>query len=143
MGRPDTGGAGLRLLWTARLLISGLIASPSPGGADPAMECGLDRGSQVEVAECLAGTEEIVDRSVELALGFAMNAARELDVVTGRAVAVPALEAGQAAWEAWRQAHCDFVGATYGGGSGTGIAVRSCRVELGRARVSALMEHAG
>ncbi len=73
-------------------------------------------------------------------LGFVTASAQELDTVTGRKVAVPALEAGQAAWVAYRDLHCEFVGATFGGGSGTGAAIRGCRIELGRARADALLE---
>jgi len=83
-----------------------------------------------------------VDSAVQLALGFARKAAEELDGATGRVVAVPALESGQAAWSIYRDQHCEFVGATFGGGGGTGIAIRSCRVELGRARVDELMKYA-
>ncbi|AVO39804.1 DUF1311 domain-containing protein [Pukyongiella litopenaei] len=101
------------------------------------MECG--GSSQIEIADCLAKVEETVDGVVASALGFATASARELDQTTGRDVAVRALEAGQAAWSAYRDAHCEFIGATYGGGSGTGIAIRSCRIELGRARARALM----
>ncbi len=74
-------------------------------------------------------------------LSFAMNAAKELDETTGRAVAEPALEAAQAAWDAYRNDHCDYVGATFGGGSGTGIAINSCRIELGRDRADTLLRY--
>lgn len=119
-----------------------LFATPFNAHADPSFECSLDLGSQVEIGKCVAEAEENVDRAVELALGFAMNAAKELDDVTGRRVAVPALDKGQQAWTDYRDAHCAYVGSTFGGGSGTGIAIRSCRVELGRARVGVLMNFA-
>jgi uncharacterized protein YecT (DUF1311 family) len=106
--------------------------------ADPATECGVDLGSQVEIGDCVAATEKRVEASLATMLGFATDAAKELDGVTGRAVSVPALEAAQAAWIAWRDAQCDYVGSTFGGGSGTGIAISSCRIELGRAREAEL-----
>jgi len=109
--------------------------------ADPSLECSSHLGSQIEIADCVAEAETYVDKAVELSLGFAMTAATELDQVTGRSVAASALAAGQAAWSAYRDAHCDFVGATFGGGSGTGIAISSCRVDLGRARVEELMRY--
>lgn len=114
-----------------------VCALPAFVMASPDMEC--SGSSQVEIADCLAKVEETVDGVVATTLGFATASAKELDEVTGRDVAVKALEAGQAAWSAYRDAHCDFVGATYGGGSGTGIAIRSCRIELGRARARDLM----
>ena len=85
---------------------------------------------------------ENVDVAIDTSGGFAMAAARELDEITGRDAAVPALEASQAAWSAYRDAHCDYVGATFGGGSGTGIGIDACRVEVGRARVDTLLRYA-
>jgi uncharacterized protein YecT (DUF1311 family) len=115
------------------------LAAPAAVSADPSLECGLDAASQVEIGACLAAVEATVDRAVDLALGFAADEARGLDEVTGRTVAAPALEQAQAAWATYRDDHCAYVGATFGGGSGTGIAIRSCRIELGRERVEALM----
>ncbi len=112
---------------------------PGIAAADPATECG--GSSQVEIGACVADTLQRVDATVEMYLGFAMDAAKELDDVTGRPVAVPALTAGQAAWAGYRDAHCDYVGATFGGGSGTGIAIDSCRIELGRDRAEDLMRY--
>ena len=109
--------------------------------ADPAMECSTEASSQVETAECVAATEDRVDQSVQTALGFAMQSAKDLDEVTGRAVSEPALSASQSAWQDYRDQHCTFVGTTYGGGSGSGIAVGSCRIELGRDRVADLMRY--
>ncbi len=110
--------------------------------ADPSFECSLGSGSQVETAECVAKTEATVDETVRLSLQFAMNAAKELDETTGRAAAVPALEKAQEAWSTFRDAHCDYVGSTFGGGSGTGIAIRSCRIKLGRERADLLLRFA-
>ncbi len=124
-------------------LIFGLTAAmfvlPFAATADPAMECG-DAGSQVEIAECVSKAEAAVNDAVELSLSFAMSSAAELDEVTQRDVAVPALEKAQAAWSAYRDGHCEYVGTTFGGGSGTHITITSCRVELGRARVRELMK---
>jgi uncharacterized protein YecT (DUF1311 family) len=108
--------------------------------ADPIMECGNQFGSQIEIGDCLADVEKNADATMEIALGFAMEAAKDLDTVTEREVAVPALEAGQAAWSAYRDQHCEYVGSTFGGGSGTGIAMRGCRIELARARTDVLMK---
>jgi uncharacterized protein YecT (DUF1311 family) len=115
-------------------LLAGLAA---PARADPTLEC--PGGSQVEIGDCLARTEAQVDQALATALGFARQTAEELDQATQRSVAVPALEGSQAAWMAWRDAQCDYVGATFGGGSGTGQAIRACRIELGRARMDQLM----
>ena len=116
-----------------------LSCLPNFVAADPATECG--GSSQVEIGACVAETLTRVDATIDIYLGFATSAAEELDAVTGRAVAVPALEAGQAAWSTYRDAHCEFVGTTFGGGSGTGIGINSCRVELGRDRAAMLMRY--
>lgn len=108
--------------------------------ANPATECG--GSSQVEIAACVADTLRRVDATIEIYLGFAMRSAGELDEGTGRASAVPALETSQAAWVAYRDAHCGYVGATFGGGSGTGIGINSCRIELGRDRAEDLLRYA-
>ncbi|AJE47322.1 lysozyme inhibitor LprI family protein [Celeribacter indicus] len=121
------------------LALFGLL--PIPALADAALECSLDLGTQVEIADCVAGVEERAQRAMELELGFAREAAGELDDTTGRAVALPALETAQAAWESYRDTQCAFVGATYGGGSGAGIAERSCRIGLTRARMGELAQH--
>lgn len=119
-----------------------LLLSAAPASADPTMECSTNGGSQVEIGRCVAEVEDTVDLALEVALEFAMDAAKELDDVTGREVAVPALDAGQAAWSEYRDKHCEYVGSTFGGGSGTGIAIRGCRIELGRVRTDELMQYA-
>lgn len=125
------------------LALSCLIgAFPLTATADASSECGVRFGSQVEIGRCVAEMEETVDKTVEIMLGFAMTAAQDLDQTTGRTLSKPALEQGQAAWSAYRDVHCEFVGTTFGGGSGTGIAISSCRVELGRARAAQLLRYA-
>ncbi len=116
-----------------------LLVAPE-AQADPVMECGNQFGSQIEIGDCLADIEKNVDAAMGVALGFAMASAKELDTITEREVAVPALEAGQAAWSAYRDQHCEYVGSTFGGGSGTGMAIRGCRIELARARTDVLMK---
>ena len=115
------------------------LVAPTAFLADPATECG--GSSQVEIGNCVADTLSRVDATIDIYLGFARSAAEELDGITGRPVTIPALEAAQAAWSAYRDAHCDYVGATFGGGSGTGIAINACKVDLGRARAAELMRH--
>jgi len=118
-----------------------LCLLPVAAFADPTLEC-ADASSQVEIGSCVGEMEQRVTRALEASYGFAMQAAKELDDVTGRVVAQPALEASQNAWAAYRDAQCDAVGASFGGGSGTGIAITSCRVDLGRARVDELLRFA-
>ena len=115
------------------------ICMAGPVLADASLECSLSAGSQVEIGDCVAETEARVNAALDLALEQARAAAEELDGVTGRAVSVPALDTAQAAWSAWRDAECEFVGSTWGGGSGTGIAITACRIGLARDRTEALL----
>ena len=117
-----------------------LALLPSAALADPSMEC--PGGSQIKIGVCVTAMLAAVDGAVAQALGFARTSAGDLDRATGRAVALPALEAAQTAWSAYRDAQCEFVGAGFGGGSGTGIAISGCRITLGRARVVDLLEAA-
>ncbi|WP_246022295.1 lysozyme inhibitor LprI family protein [Pararhodobacter zhoushanensis] len=123
-----------------RLLSLTLIAFAVPAAAlaDPTMEC--PGASQIEIGACVTDTLAAVDLAIDSALGFAQASAQELDSATGRPVTVPALDTAQAAWSAWRDAQCDYVGTTYSGGSGTGIAITACKITLGRDRVDQLME---
>ncbi len=122
---------------SAMLVIA--LSVPSTTFADPATECG--GSSQVEIGACVSETLQRVDQAIEIYLSFAMRSAEELDEITGRSVAVPALAAGQEAWLTYRASHCDYVGATFGGGSGTGIGIDSCMIELGRDRTKELMRY--
>jgi len=130
------GGAVLRM--GPVMAVAALL--PLPALADPALEC-AQAGSQVEVSACLEEAEARVDTAIGTALSLAMTAATELDEVTGRVEAETPLDASQMAWDNYRDTHCTYVGSTYGGGSGTGIAIRSCRITLGRARIAELMAH--
>ncbi len=118
-----------------------LLLVSSPVLADPALECS-DAGSQVEIGSCVGDMEKRVDLALEESFGFALQSAKNLDDLTGRPVAQPALQASQNAWALYRDTQCEAVGASFGGGSGTGIAITSCRVDLGRARVDELLRFA-
>ncbi len=121
-------------------LFPALFLGSAAAWAGPDLEC--PGASQVEIGNCVADALERVDGALEASLSFAITSAKDLDQITERESAVPALEAAQAAWSAYRDAHCDFVGATFGGGSGTGIGIDACRIKLGRARVTELLNYA-
>lgn len=108
-----------------------------PLRADPSLEC--QESSQAAIKVCLSQTEARVEVALSTALRIAGNQAAELDAVTGRPEAVPALQKSQEAWVGYREAQCRFVGATFGGGSGTGIGIQNCRITLTRDRISELL----
>ena len=118
-----------------------LLLCAAPALADPTLEC--PGASQVETGACLTGVLARVNEALDLALGYAASAASELDGEMGTTRSHDALLAAQAAWEAYRTAHCEHVGTTWGGGSGTGIAMTACHITLGRARVDSLLALAG
>ena len=124
----------------AVLLVSFFWTLPWVGTADPALECGVGLQSQVMIEKCVDETTFSVDQTIDIALGLAFDAAKELDSETGRDIAVPSLMAGQAAWNAYREAHCDYVGSFRGGVTDTKITLGACRIELGRERVAELMK---
>ena len=119
--------------------VAGCMVGPTAVLADASFECSMNASSQVEIGACVNEMLATVDQTLEVALGFAMESAKALDDATEREEAAPALEASQAAWSAFRDSHCGYVGATFGGGSGTGIGIASCRVELGRERIATLL----
>lgn len=129
----------MRLHLFGFLLFFGLALSAAPASADPSFECSIDASSQVETGACLEDVEARVEKVLEAAINGVTSSMAELDEVTQRTSASDTLVVSQSAWEAYRDAHCNFVGATYGGGSGTGIAIRSCRIELARTRIAALL----
>jgi uncharacterized protein YecT (DUF1311 family) len=126
----------MKLLRGGAFGVGMLIAASA--SADPSLECSFETSAQVEIADCLIETEERANLALELVLGYVKDEAFDLDETTGREVALPALEAAQAAWEEYREKACAYRGATFAGGSGTGIAIRSCKIELTRARTAEL-----
>ncbi len=124
---------------TSRTFCAALLLLPAHMVlADPSLECSVTAGSQVEIADCLVKVEKASEEALGIVLKMARDNATELDMVTERNVALPALDAAQSAWETYRNTTCDYEGALFGGGSGTGIAIQSCLIELTRARTRQL-----
>ncbi|WP_260084151.1 hypothetical protein [Phaeobacter inhibens] len=75
-------------------MLSALLALPLPALADPAMECS-GTGSQIELPDCLNGDQTRANAALSRALDYAREAAADLDGITGRQSASPALETAQ------------------------------------------------
>lgn len=120
------------------VLVFGVLACATTAHADPSLECSFQTETQVEVRECLTEIEENLVPAMAIVYKTAYAVAKQTDNITERVVAVPALEASQAAWEAFRDAQCNYAGSLFAGGSGTGIEIQSCRIEMTRARIKAL-----
>lgn len=118
-----------------------LFTAPSLTAASPSFECGTVNSSQVEIGACVSQQLDIVNQTLDAALKIATESAAELDQITERESSAPALTSAQSAWEEYRAAHCNFVGTTYGGGSGAGIAMTSCQIDLGRGRIQELVNY--
>ena len=120
--------------------VGAVVLMASPVLADPSLECSVTTSSQVETAECLIAEEERVGQALEAAIRVRQRAAEQIDNVTERELAIPALAVSQEAWLAYRDAECNFKGTLFAGGSGGGIAIRSCRVQMTRDRIDALLD---
>lgn len=118
------------------ILLFGIL----PVAADPVLECNSGMATTAEITACLAETEERVDRALDTALDFAMAVAGDVDEMTGNAVSMAALDEAQAAWRAFRDAHCAFVSASFGDPDVGRMEAGACRVQLGRARVADLLD---
>lgn len=128
---------------THRNFLAGLLVGVGiPCSADPILECSASASSQVEIRDCMTIAETQSEAALTLALSFSQQSAEDLDTVTGRPNTVKTLNDAQNAWTVYRAAHCKYVGSTFGGGSGTGIAILGCRIQLTRDRVAVLMQSA-
>ena len=87
-----------RFLAGGLVCFAAIVTLHARAGADPAFECSIASGSQVETAQCLEETEDRVAQVLAASLRIAQARAEELDTVTERKVAAPALAASQAAW---------------------------------------------
>jgi uncharacterized protein YecT (DUF1311 family) len=92
------------------------------------------------LADTIEAEVQRVDEIVAMYLDAAMKFAHEIDTSTGETTAVPALEASQTAWLAYRDAQCAFLATTFGGGPGTDMAVGACKMNLGEDRARELAE---
>lgn len=128
---------------TTRALVALTILFPGLGlvavaRADPLGECWVQASDQLEVRACLESTHEISARAMEAALALATEAAAELDRITGRVEAVPALEASQQRWQVFRDDNCALRAALAAGGSGAGTFALSCEITMARERADEL-----
>lgn len=110
-------------------------ALPSP----PLYPCSLLAGNQIEIRSCLADQLADLELSLEHMDAAAGAAMAELDAITSAEIDADAFhDAAARAFESYRQTACDAVGASYAGGSGTGIAILSCRLDLAWRRLLGL-----
>ena len=123
----------------------GALAALVPGPAaqaSPVGECQAVSANQAAVTQCLQTTLTSADGVMGGALERLLKRADELDGVTGRVVARPAVEKSQVEWQAFREANCAVPAALAGGASGSGQFQLGCLITLSRARANELDEFA-
>ena len=109
-----------------------------PAYATPVGECQVGAANQVEVTQCLRATLAAADHVMGAALERLLSRADELDGVTGRVVARPAVEQSQVAWQAFRETTCAVPAALTAGASGSGQFQLGCTITMARARATEL-----
>src|SRR6266536_1522088 len=120
-----------------------LTASLVPGSvahASPVSECQAVAANQVEVTQCLQAVLAAADGAMGAALQRVLQRADEIDAVTGRPVARPAVEQAQVEWQAFRERNCAVRAALTAGASGSGQFQLGCSITMARDRESELNE---
>ena len=128
---------------TIASVLAGLLAAmiPAAAGADdasPLEECYSTAYTRLDVAPCLVDMLDVAGDAMAVAVAHARAGMVSLDAVTGRGQALPAFEASQHAFHAYRDAQCGWVYQSMSPGTGAGDAKLDCLVRLIRTRTAAL-----
>jgi uncharacterized protein YecT (DUF1311 family) len=116
------------------ILLASIACTAGAGALD---EC-LIRNEPAAVHRCLVDLDKEAHAALVKAEGDAGKRARDIDNVTGRVPAAPALAKSMRAFADYRKAQCDFVRAMYSSASGAEQAQLGCVVDLTRRRVREL-----
>ena len=119
-------------------LICGAVLAASPVLADPVGECQTATTTQVDTNQCLQNTQAAAQHVLDLALQRAQQKADDLDGVTGRTEARPALDQAQADWMTLLKSNCAVRGAFAAGASGSGQFIAACAIQMTRLRAEEL-----
>ena len=120
---------------TAIAIMSYAMAGAAMAGALD--EC-LIRNDPAVVQRCLVDLDKEAQAALVKAEGDAGRRARDIDNVTGRVPAAPALAKSMRAFADYRKAQCDFVRAMYSKAGGAEQAQIGCMIDLTRRRVREL-----
>ncbi|STQ91669.1 lysozyme inhibitor LprI family protein [Iodobacter fluviatilis] len=121
----------MRLIFT---LSCALLAFSAQAQTSPPAQVECDGANQILIKTCLAKLAPQAEQDRKNAEAATRAMMKNLDRATGRPEALPAFKQSTRAYEAYRQAHCAWVGKSFAGGSGAGIAELSCRIDSDRAR---------
>ena len=115
------------------------IALAGAAVADPILECGVTIGPDGDVAGCLNRQLEVATAAMDQALSLARGAATKIDQVSGGQLAVLGLEAGQQAFEAYRDTECKTRAAFAAADPDPDRFRLACAIDLTRRRTDALL----
>jgi uncharacterized protein YecT (DUF1311 family) len=119
-------------------LACALFAMSAQAQSSPAAQLECDAANQILIKTCLTKLAPQAEQDRLNAEAAARAMMKNLDRATGRPEALPAFEQSTQTYQAYRQAHCAWVGKSFAGGSGAGIAKLTCRIDLDRNRAEEL-----
>lgn len=127
-----------KLLWLCSLSVLFPVVASAAESVD---ECYKSAQTTAAVRECLK--QELQETRIEYrsVMEKLTSQAGELDRVTGRSVALPALEKANTSFDRYVSDQCAFDEALFGGGTGAGAANLSCQINLLRIRMGGLEAH--
>ncbi|XZG71309.1 lysozyme inhibitor LprI family protein [Chitinibacteraceae bacterium HSL-7] len=136
------------LLISLMLLASGSWATDAASAhlaslraAQPLAASECEARTSIEYKACLAELAPQAERDRHNAETAARAAMKRLDDVQGRKSALPAFERDAQAYARYRDAHCAWIDASFGSGSGAGSAELACRIDLERDRAHELSRY--
>lgn len=126
------------------LLLCSLTALSIPGlciAQDSIEQCYKSATTTSAVRECLKKELQQSRDEYREAMGKLTQQAGELDRVTGRNEALPALEKANTAFDRYVSEQCRFEETMMGGGTGAGAANLACQINLLHVRMGAIESH--
>ena len=126
------------------LFLSSLLALALPGvslAQDSIEQCYKSATTTSAVRECLKKELQQTRDEYRKAMEKLTQQAGELDRVTGRNEALPALEKANTAFDRYVGEQCRFEEKMMGGGTGAGAANLACQINLLHVRMGAIESH--
>ncbi len=126
------------------LLLCSLTALSIPGlciAQDSIEQCYKSATTTSAVRECLKKELQQSRDEYREAMEKLTQQAGELDRVTGRNEALPALEKANTAFDRYVSEQCRFEETMMGGGTGAGAANLACQINLLHVRMGAIESH--
>jgi uncharacterized protein YecT (DUF1311 family) len=119
-------------------LACALFAINAQAQTSPPAQVECDAANQVLIKTCLAKLAPQAEQDRLNAEAATRAMMKNLDRATERAEALPAFKKDIQTYLAYRQAHCAWVGKSFAGGSGAGVAELSCQIDMDHTRAEEL-----